>query len=142
MKNEAPDDSWIWKPGIDRLEDVWDSSESDPPEDEARSVWAELGAVSLSDPEYQTKIRKIYEKVRLGLEEYLSRLPAIRAQDARRARSDPSWLDEENIIRRAENRKRVARQRARARATDLEAFRESEREGRADAGRPSAFGCR
>jgi hypothetical protein len=125
------DDSWIWKPGIDRLEDVYDTSDSDPPEDEEPCVWAELNAVSPSDPFYAEKTRKIHAKNLRWVQEFLSHLPVVRAQDAERAMNDPRWLDEDRIQKRAENRERVARQRAKARATDLDAYRKSEREGRA-----------
>lgn len=125
------DDSWIWMPGIDRLEDVYDTSDNDPPEDEEPSVWAELNAVSPSDPLYSEKIRKIHEKNLRWIQEFLAHLPVIRARDAKRAMSDPSWLDKENIWRRARNRTRVALQRAAARALDLAAYRRTEREGRA-----------
>jgi hypothetical protein len=100
VKKKPQDDSWIFRPGIDRLEDVWDGSASDPPEDEEPSIWSELAAVSPSDPLYRVKIGKIYEKNFLWVEEFLAHLPVVRAQDANRAMSDPSWLDEDSYGRR------------------------------------------
>lgn len=132
VKKKPQDDSWIWKPGIDRLDEVYDGSASDPPEDEEPGVWEEIGAISPSDPHYHEKFLRIADKARSWIEAYMSRLPrVIRKQDVARAFSDPRWLDQDSIQRRAENQQRVARQRAWARAADLEAFRKSEREGRA-----------
>lgn len=126
------DDSWIWKPGIDRLEDVYETSPSDPPGEEEPDVWAEVAAMSWTDPHYYEKVLRVVAKDLPWIEAYAARLPkVIRKQDVRRALNDPRWLDEDSIQRRAENRERVARQRAKARATDLDAFRKSEREGRA-----------
>ena len=131
MGKKPIDDSWIWKPGIDRLQDVYGTSDSDPPEDEEPSIWAELSAVSPLDPLYSVKIREIHEKNLRWVEAYAARLPAIRKQDVARALSDPRWLDPDRIQKRAENRERVSRQRARARAADPEGFRRAERDSRA-----------
>ena len=77
------------------------------------------------------EIWKAGEESKKWLEAYAASLPIIRAQDVVRAVSDPDWLNEENLRRRAKHRAKVARLRAKARAKDLEGFRRTEREGRA-----------
>jgi hypothetical protein len=75
--------------------------------------------------------RKQGEESLRWLENYLKGLPIIGAQNVIRAVSDPEWLSEANLRKRAKHCAKVARLRAKARAEDLEGFRRTEAEGRA-----------
>jgi hypothetical protein len=74
-------------------------------------------------------VLKAGEEALRGLEGYLRSLPeVIRAQDVLRAVSDPDWLSEQNVLRRARERKRIALLRTKARALDPAAYKKAERE--------------
>jgi ATPase subunit of ABC transporter with duplicated ATPase domains len=78
------------------------------------------------------EIWKAGEESLRWLEAYIARLPPIiPARDVQRFLNDPRWIDEENILKRAKNRERVAQQLAERRATDPDAYKKHEREARA-----------
>jgi hypothetical protein len=107
MKKKLHDDSGSLRPGIDRLEDVWKSSERDPRAAEERGAWVELAGLNPLDEHWRDNVLVVAEKIRVSSEWRLERLrKVVRMQDVLGALSDSGWLDAETIQRRARNRER------------------------------------